>query len=72
VKGHLRIHPGPEHRIWFPAGTAVDAVDPVAALNNDLLPLWMVAIGIGLLRAGVRLASPIPAEPGGAVPSVAP
>jgi hypothetical protein len=27
-----------------------DAVDPVAEVNNYLLPLWMVAFGIGLLR----------------------
>jgi hypothetical protein len=47
---------------------AVDAVDPVAALNNYLLPLWMVAFGIGLLRAGVRPASPVPAHSGVVVP----
>jgi hypothetical protein len=45
----------------------------VAALNNYLLPLWMVAFGIGLLRAGdVRPAFPIPAQAGGAVPVVTP
>jgi hypothetical protein len=42
---------------------AVDAVDPVA---------WMVAFGIGLLRAGVRSASPILADAGGTVPVVTP
>lgn len=26
------------------------AVDPVAALNNYLLPLWMIVFGVGLLR----------------------
>jgi hypothetical protein len=51
---------------------AVDAVDPVAALNNYLLPVWMVAFGIGLLRAGVRSASPILAHAGGTVPVVTP
>lgn len=52
---------------------AVDVVDPVAELNNYLLPLWMVAFGIGLLRAReVRPVAPIPAHPGGAVPVVTP
>jgi hypothetical protein len=50
---------------------AVDAVEPVAALNNYLLPVWMVAFGIGLLRAGVR-SSPILAHTGGTVPVVTP
>ena len=27
-----------------------DVVDPVAGVNNYLLPLWMIAFGIGLLR----------------------
>jgi Domain of unknown function (DUF4386) len=27
-----------------------DAVDPVAAVNNYLLPLWMIVFGVGLLR----------------------
>jgi hypothetical protein len=27
-----------------------DAVDPVAAVNNYLLPLWMIVFGAGLLR----------------------
>jgi hypothetical protein len=39
----------------------VDAVDPVAAPNNYLLPLWMVAFGIGLLRVVVL---PFDDEPG--------
>jgi hypothetical protein len=52
---------------------AVDVVDPVAELNNYLLPLWMVAFGFGLLRArDVRPISPIPAHPGEAVPVVMP
>jgi hypothetical protein len=54
------------------SSNAVDAVDPVAALNNYLLPVWMVAFGIGLLRAGVRSASPILADAGGTVPVVTP
>ena len=29
-----------------------DLVDPVAAVNNYLLPLWMVVFGVGLLRYG--------------------
>jgi hypothetical protein len=29
---------------------ATDVVDPVAAVNNYLLPLWMIVFGIGLLR----------------------
>ena len=29
---------------------ATDAVDPVAAVNNYLLPLWMIVFGVGLLR----------------------
>lgn len=33
-----------------------DVVDPVAAANNYLLPLWMIVFGIGLLRHG-RVAS---------------
>ncbi len=28
----------------------VDVVGPAADLNNYLLPLWMIAFGIGLLR----------------------
>jgi hypothetical protein len=52
---------------------AVDAVAPVAELNNYLLPLWMLAFGIGLLRShGVHPASPIPAHPGRTVPVVTP
>ena len=31
-----------------------DAVAPVAALNNYLLPLWMIVFGIGLWRYGSR------------------
>ena len=30
------------------------AVAPVAAVNNYLLPLWMIVFGVGLLRAGRR------------------
>jgi hypothetical protein len=33
-----------------------DVVDPVAEVNNYLLPLWMIAFGIGLLR----LHAPVP------------
>lgn len=52
---------------------AVDAVDPVAELNNYLLPLWMVAFGIGLLRApGLRPVPHIPADRSEAVPAVTP
>jgi hypothetical protein len=29
---------------------AIDVVDPVAAVNNYLLPLWMIVFGGGLLR----------------------
>jgi Domain of unknown function (DUF4386) len=29
---------------------ATDVVDPVAAVNNYLLPLWMLVFGVGLLR----------------------
>ena len=29
-----------------------DVVDPVAAVNNYLLPLWMIVFGAGLLRFG--------------------
>lgn len=31
-----------------------DAVAPVAAMNNYLLPLWMIVFGVGLLRVGGR------------------
>ena len=31
-----------------------DAVAPVAALNNVVLPLWMVVFGVSLLMAGRR------------------
>jgi hypothetical protein len=52
---------------------AVDAVDPVAELNNYLLPLWMVAFGIGLLRSrGVYPVPQIPAHLDGTVPVVTP
>ena len=34
-----------------------DVVDPVAAVNNYLLPLWMIVFGAGLLRYG-RAAPP--------------
>jgi hypothetical protein len=27
-----------------------NVVDPVAAVNNYLLPLWMILFGVGLLR----------------------
>jgi drug/metabolite transporter (DMT)-like permease len=27
-----------------------NAVDPIAAVNNYLLPLWMIVFGVGLLR----------------------
>ena len=30
----------------------MDVVDPVAAVNNYLLPLWMIIFGAGLLRSG--------------------
>jgi hypothetical protein len=30
------------------------AVAPVAALNNVVLPLWMVVFGVSLLMAGRR------------------
>ena len=35
---------------------ATDVVAPIAAVNNYLLPLWMLAFGAGLLRVG-RLVS---------------
>jgi hypothetical protein len=47
------IHPGPAGRVPFSTGKAVDTVDPVAAPNNYRLPLWMVAIGTGMVRVGV-------------------
>jgi hypothetical protein len=49
---------------------ATDVVDPVAAVNNYLLPLWMIVFGVGLLRYG-RLA-PLAATPATAplVPAV--
>ena len=31
-----------------------DVVDPVAAVNNYLLPLWMIVFGAGLLRYASR------------------
>jgi hypothetical protein len=31
-----------------------DVVAPVAAMNNYLLPLWMIVFGVGLLRVGSR------------------
>ena len=31
---------------------AVDLVAPVAAMNNYLLPLWMIVFGVSLLRYG--------------------
>lgn len=37
-----------------------DAVAPVAAVNNYLLPLWMIVFGVGLLR---RAATPIAWRP---------
>jgi len=40
------------------------AVDPVAAVNNYLLPLWMIAFGVGLLR--VRQIEAVPPVPGSA------
>jgi hypothetical protein len=53
---------------WFGVVTAVagmvgmfrnatDVVDPVAEVNNYLLPLWMIVFGVGLLRYG-RVAPP--------------
>jgi hypothetical protein len=27
-----------------------DAVDPIAAVNNYLLPLWMIIFGVALIR----------------------
>ena len=27
-----------------------DVVDPIAAVNNYLLPLWMIIFGVALLR----------------------
>jgi hypothetical protein len=41
-----------------------DVVDPVAEVNNYLLPLWMIAFSVGLLRVdGRRPAAVIPAPP---------
>jgi hypothetical protein len=31
-----------------------DVVAPIAAVNNYLLPLWMIVFGTGLLRFGGR------------------
>jgi hypothetical protein len=41
-----------------------DVVDPVAEVNNYLLPLWMMVFGIGMLRS-------LPAEPEAASPAPA-
>jgi hypothetical protein len=40
-----------------------DLVDPVAAVNNYLLPLWMIVFGAGLLR--YSRATPHPSAPAG-------
>jgi Domain of unknown function (DUF4386) len=45
-----------------------DVVDPVAAVNNYLLPLWMIVFGTGLLRY-TRAAPVHPASAGAAVVS---
>lgn len=39
------------------------AVAPVAAVNNYLLPLWMIVFGIGLLRLDARPPSAVPRRP---------
>jgi uncharacterized protein DUF4386 len=39
-----------------------NVVDPVAAVNNYLLPLWMIVFGVGLLRFG-RSAPRTPSHP---------
>jgi hypothetical protein len=31
-------------------GNVTDAVDPIAAVNNYLLPLWMIIFGVALIR----------------------
>jgi hypothetical protein len=40
-----------------------DVVDPVAEVNNYLLPLWMIVFGAGLLRYG-RAVRPTASAPG--------
>ena len=32
------------------ASIAIDVVDPIAAVNNYLLPLWMIIFGVALVR----------------------
>ena len=44
---------------------AVPLVEPVAALNNAVLPIWMLVLGVALLRhrKGSHIASPEPVLP---------
>ena len=37
-----------------------DAVEPVAAVNNYLLPLWMIIFGVALIRHQDRVREDLP------------
>ena len=42
---------------------AVPLVEPIAALNNAVLPIWMLVLGVALLRHRPARSSPQPALP---------